>query len=59
VPSCFGLSVSGDAMYLAGSVVSLRIWLVETHFLMSFVIEVGSLIADGSTSQRMNCGRPV
>jgi hypothetical protein len=41
-------------MYLAGRVVSLRIWLVDVRFSMSFVIEVGSLRADGKLSPRMN-----
>jgi len=59
VPSCFGASPSGDAMYLAGRVVSLRIWLLDARFSMSFVIEVGSLSADGKFSPRMNCGGPV
>jgi len=47
VPSCFGASPSGDAMYLAGRVVSLRIWLVDARFSMSFVIEMGTLRDDG------------
>jgi len=58
VPSCFGASPNGDAMYLAGRVVSLRIFLVDRHFSMSFVIEVGLLRADGRCSPRMNCGGP-
>jgi len=59
VLSCFGASPSGDAMYLVGRVVSLRICPVDARFLMSFVIEVGSLRADGRFPQRMNCGGPV
>jgi len=46
-------------MYSAGRVVSLRIWLADAHFSMSFVIEVGSLRADGRFSPRMNCRGPV
>jgi len=46
VPSCFGASPSDDAMYFAGRVVSLTISLVDAPLSMSFVIEVGSLMAD-------------
>jgi len=41
VPSCFGASPSGDAMYLARTVMSPRICLVEAGCAMSFLIEVG------------------
>ena len=58
MPSCIGASPSGDAMYLAGRVLSLRIWLVDARFTMSFAIKVGSLRADGKFSPRMNCGGP-
>jgi hypothetical protein len=59
VPICFGANPSGDAMYLAGRVVSLRMRLVDARCSMSFVIEVGSLRADGRYSPRMACGGPV
>jgi len=59
VQSCVGASPSGDAMYLAGRVVSLKVGLVDTRFSMSFVIEVGSLRANGRFSPRMNCSRHV
>jgi len=58
-PSYFGASPGGDAMYLAGRVVSVMIWLVDMRCSMTFVIEVGSLRADGRLSPRMNCGGPV
>jgi len=59
VPSCFGASPSGDGMYLAGRVVSLRSWLMDARFSMSCVIEVGSLRDDGKFTPSMNFGGPV
>jgi hypothetical protein len=59
VPSCFGASSSGDHMYLAGRVVCVGIWLVDTHFSTSFVIEVGLSGAKVRISARMNFGVPV
>ena len=46
-------------MYLAGRVVSLTIWLVDMSFSMAFVIELGSLRADGKFSPSMSGGGPV
>ena len=56
MPTCFGAIPSVDAMCFAGTVVSLRICLLDTQFSMTFMIEEGSLRADGRFSPRMNCG---
>ena len=56
MPSCFGASPCGDAMYPAGRVLNVRTWLVDARFSMSFVIEVGSLRPDDWVYLRIHCG---